>query len=128
MDNLVSIAAQFANYKKIAQVQPFGKGNINDTFLVTIDEPGSEKFILQRINTQVFRHPHLVMQNMCRLTQHVHNRLQKSPLDRRWETPQVLLNQRLEDYWEENRSFWRAISFIQGSQSFDTIRDQEDAQ
>jgi Phosphotransferase enzyme family len=128
MDNLVNIAAQFANHKKIAQVQPFGNGNINDTFLVTVDEPGTEKFILQRINTQVFRQPQLVMRNMCRFTQHVHDRLQKSPPDRRWETPQVLLNQERQDYWEEDGSFWRAISFIHGSQSFDTIQDQEHAQ
>lgn len=128
MDNLVNIAAQFANHKKIVQVQPFGNGNINDTFLVTVDEPGTEKFILQRINTQVFRHPQLVMRNMCRYTQHVHDRLQKSPLDRRWETPQVLLSQGLQSYWEENNSFWRAISFIHGSQSFDTMQDQKHAQ
>lgn len=128
MDNLVNIAAQFANHKKIAQVQPFGNGNINDTFLVTVDEPGSERFILQRINTQVFRHPQLVMRNICRLTQHVHDRLQKSPPDRRWETPHVLLTQELQDYWEGGGSFWRAISFIHGSQSFDTIQNQEHAQ
>jgi Ser/Thr protein kinase RdoA (MazF antagonist) len=130
--DLVNIANQFSPSGKTVSVQPFGNGNINDTFLVTVDEPvdepGTEKFILQRINTQVFRQPQLVMQNMCRFTQHVCDRLQKAPLDRRWETPKVLLTQALQDHWEENGSFWRAISFISHSQSFDTMQDQEHAQ
>jgi Ser/Thr protein kinase RdoA (MazF antagonist) len=128
MDKLRNIAGQFVDSQKVTQVQGFGNGNINDTFLVTVDDPGTEKFILQRINTQVFRQPQLVMQNMCRLTQHIDDRLQKTPLDRRWETPQVLLTHQAQDHWQADGEFWRAISFIHQSQAFDTLHDRTQAQ
>ena len=128
MENLVAVAGQFAQSGKPIDIQQFGNGNINDTFLVTVDYTGERHFILQRINTQVFRHPELVMQNMRTFTEHVQNRLQRTPLDRRWEIPRVLLTKDGQDYCTDGEgSFWRAISFIEGSQSFDTMQNTEQA-
>ncbi len=53
-------------------------------------------------------------------------RLQHIPpgAGRRWEVPSVLLTQDSRDFYlDSDGSFWRAISFIEGSQSFDTIKD-----
>ena len=53
-------------------------------------------------------------------------RLQRAPLSpgRRWEVVRVLLAEYGEDHWIDHEgSFWRAISFIDGSQSFDTIEE-----
>lgn len=130
MDNLVAIADQFATQAKVLDIQPFGNGNINDTFLVTQDSKEEQHFVLQRINTQVFRQPELVMQNMRTFTEHVRDRLQHTPLNpgRRWEVPRVLLTQDGQDHWiDSTGSFWRAISFIDASQSFDTIQGIEHA-
>lgn len=123
--NLTALANQFTIEGTVTNVQPFGNGNINDTFLVTTDSP-SQRFVLQRINTQVFPQPQLVMQNMRVLTEHVHNRLQLTPLDRRWEVPRVLLTKKGQDHCKDtDGSFWRAISFIESSQSFDRMGDAE---
>ncbi|MFN6461666.1 MAG: phosphotransferase enzyme family protein [Nostoc sp. DedVER02] len=128
-ENLVAIAEQFAQQGKVTDVKPFGSGNINDTFLVTLDSSKEQYFVLQRINTQVFRQPKLIMQNMRTFTDHVHKRLQHSPLNRRWEVPRVLLTKDAEDHFQDaDGCFWRAISFIEGSQSFDTMGDRLQAQ
>jgi Phosphotransferase enzyme family len=120
-----SIANQFTLQGIITDIQPFGNGNINDTFLVATESP-SQRFVLQRINTQVFPQPHLVMRNMRVLTEHVHNRLQITPLDRRWQVPRVLLTKNGQDHCiDTDGSFWRAISFIESSQSFDRMEDIE---
>ncbi|MBH8565018.1 aminoglycoside phosphotransferase family protein [Nostoc sp. CENA67] len=127
-DNLVAIANQFTLQGQVTAVQAFGSGNINDTFLVTLDASQLQHFVLQRINTQVFRQPQLIMQNMCIFTEHVHKRLQKTPFSRRWEVPRVLLTKDNQDHWRDAEgSFWRAISFIEGSQSFDTMSDRSHA-
>ncbi|WGV25226.1 phosphotransferase enzyme family protein [Halotia branconii] len=124
-ENLVAIAGQFTLQGQVTGVRAFGSGNINDTFLVTLAASGEKHFILQRINTQVFRQPQLVMQNMRILTEHVHQRLQCTPVNRRWEVPRVLLTKDAQDYCNDAEgSFWRAISFIKGSQSFDTLGDR----
>ncbi|WP_445632116.1 phosphotransferase enzyme family protein [Nostoc sp. DSM 114167] len=126
--NLLAIANQFAPLGKVTGVKAFGSGNINDTFLATLDSSKEQYFVLQRINTQVFRQPQLIMQNMRTLTEHVQKRLQDTPLNRRWEVPRVLLTKNAQDHWKDaDGSFWRAISFIPGSQSFDSMRDRSHA-
>ena len=128
MENLFVVANQFTPSTKLIDVQAFGNGNINDTFLVTLDSTLERHFILQRINTQVFRHPELVMQNMRTFTEHVQSRLRRTPLDRRWEVPRVLLTKDGQDYYTDGEgSFWRAIGFIEASQSFDTMQNIEQA-
>jgi Ser/Thr protein kinase RdoA (MazF antagonist) len=129
VESLVAIAQQFTLWGTLTDVQPFGSGNINDTFLVTLDTPGEKHFILQRINTQVFRQPQLIMQNLRIFTDHVRQRLQQTPLDRRWEVPRVLSTPEGQDYYiDEAGNFWRGISFIAGAQSFDTMQNLQQAQ
>ncbi|NJK51296.1 aminoglycoside phosphotransferase family protein [Candidatus Gracilibacteria bacterium] len=127
MNDLINIANQFKPQGNVIDIQEFGNGNINNTYLVTLDSQSEKHFILQRINTQVFRQPELVMQNMSLLTKHVRTRLQQFPLsNRRWEVPRVLLTREAKDYWvDADGSFWRAISFIEAAQSFDTIADNK---
>jgi hypothetical protein len=125
LDNLFAIAEQFKQQGKAIDIREFGNGNINKTFLVTLDSEGGKHFILQCINTQVFRQPELVIQNMRICTEHMSQRLQRVPIGagRRWEVPSVLLTQDSRDFYlDSDGSFWRAISFIEGSQSFDTIK------
>ena len=130
LDNLATIANQFCSQGKVIAIQEYGNGNINNTFLITLDTEEEKHFILQRLNTQVFRQPELVMQNISTVTEHIRHRLQHTPLsgERPWKMPRVLSTQDAQDYWiEPNGAFWRAISFIDASQSFDTIQDTKHA-
>jgi Ser/Thr protein kinase RdoA (MazF antagonist) len=130
LDNLVAAADQFKPQGKVVDIREHGNGNVNDTFLVTLDSEEDRHFILQRINTRVFGQPELVMLNMRTFTEHVRKRLQLAPpnADRRWEVVRVLSAPDAKDYWTDpDGSFWRAISFIGGSQSFDTIKNVEHA-
>jgi hypothetical protein len=127
-NHLIAIADQFTLQGQVKDIQGFGSGNINDTFLVTLDAAPEKHFVMQRINTQVFRQPQLIMQNMCIVTAHVRQRLQQNPLNRRWEIPRVLFTKDTQDHWEDkDGSFWRAISYIENSQSFDTMGDRTQA-
>jgi Ser/Thr protein kinase RdoA (MazF antagonist) len=124
LENLNNIASQFVAGGSVIQVTEFGNGNINDTFIVTLDHGG--KFVLQRINTHVFKRPHLIMQNMRAFTEHVHRRVQAE--GQAWESPHVIRANDGNDFFIDSQSgFWRAISFIPNSQSFDTIIDQNHA-
>lgn len=126
MSGLRAVAEQFKQQGKVIDIREFGNGNINDTFLVTLEDTGEKHFILQRINTWVFRRPQLLMRNMRICTEHVRSRLRNvSPgAGRRFEVPHVLLSQDGRDYWVDHEgSFWRALSFIECSRTFDAIRD-----
>jgi Phosphotransferase enzyme family len=126
LDRLTTIAQQFAASIPVTAVRAFGSGNINDTFLVTVADEVEPHFVLQRINTHVFLQPALVMQNMRIFTQHICDKLQSEVnlSERRWAVPRVLLTTTDQDHWiEPDDSYWRAISFIDGSESIDIIQD-----
>ncbi|MEA5513166.1 aminoglycoside phosphotransferase family protein [Nodularia sp. UHCC 0506] len=126
--NLIAIAEQFTSHGQVTSIQSLGNGNINDTFLVTLDSPKKKHFVLQRINTQVFQQPALVMQNMRILTDHVSQNLKLTPTNRRWEVPRVLLTQDDQNLWtDQNEGYWRAFSFVENAQSFDTLADSSHA-
>lgn len=126
MEDLVTIAQQFIFDGKVVDVQKFGKGNINHTFLVRLNNSGVDRFILQRVNTEIFTSPALVMRNVRIITDHILKHLDQSPLhaSRRWETPRIRFTREADDHWiGEDGSFWRAMSFID-AESFDTIQDE----
>jgi Ser/Thr protein kinase RdoA (MazF antagonist) len=126
MEDLFYIAEQFLPQGSIAGVTELGHGNINDTFLVTVDAGKDRHFILQRINTRVFPDPVLVMRNMRVVTRHIEMRRQHLPHadGRSFEVPLLLAAKDGRDYWRDARgAFWRALSFIRDCRSFDAIRD-----
>lgn len=111
-------------------MQEYGRGNVNDTCLVTLAGPGEPRFILQRLNTGVFHQPELVMGNLATVTEHVRGRLAREPLPpgRRFELPRVLPSRDGRDHLiDQQGSFWRALSFIDGAETFDIIKDENHA-
>lgn len=127
-DKLNKIANRFTASGQITGIQQYGSGNINSTFLVTLNlQP---PFILQCLNTAVFCQPELVMDNICVLSDYVNQRLKQFelPANRRWLIPQILLTDKKQHHYiAEDGSFWRAMSFIDNSQSFDTIQNSNHA-
>jgi Ser/Thr protein kinase RdoA (MazF antagonist) len=116
----------------IADIQPFGSGNINHTFLVSwqknLDSKGLDHFILQRINTNVFPQPVAVMQNLSLYLHHVGDRLAQHPPERRWDLPQILSTNSGEYYLlSENGEYWRSLSLIADSQSIQAISNLHEA-
>jgi hypothetical protein len=118
LEHLTFIAEQFNPGGNILNVREFGNGNINDTYIVTCDT--QEKFVLQRINTNVFKYPQLIMKNMRIFTEHVHRRVRTE--GQIWQTPRVISTRDEHIFFmDEENYFWRAISLINNAQSFDTI-------
>jgi hypothetical protein len=118
-------ARRFASTDRIVEIGQFGGGNVNDTFLVCAGSNRENRFILQRLNPRVFSGPELVMKNLRAFTGHVSKRLARNPIcGRRWETPRILLTADSSDHWiDPGGSFWRAMSFIENSKSFDSVLD-----
>jgi len=53
-------------------VEPLGVGNIHDSFLSRVQSRGTfDQFVHQRINTHVFPDPEKLMDNVCRVTEHL---------------------------------------------------------
>ena len=124
MERISAIAECFKPAGTIATIRELGDGIINDTYLVALTGTEIEHFVLQRINTNVFERPELVMQNMRAFVRHASDRLQATSVSRRWEVPDVLPTHTGADYWCDcDGSFWRAIGYIGEAETFNTVRD-----
>jgi thiamine kinase-like enzyme len=116
------IAHHFAGTQKVVEVRPLGRGNINDTFLVTLQNPTEAPFVLQRLNGQVFCQPHNVMYNIRIVTDYMRSHPPKLNGDRRWEIPHLLRTREGTDFYiDAEGCFWRAMSFIKNAETFDTL-------
>jgi len=126
LDQLLAVARQFTLQGEVLDLREYGSGNVNDTFLVTLASAGQPHFILQRLNLNVFHRPKLIMENLRTVSDHVRRRLALAPLGggRRFEVPRVLLTREGRDHViDSGGAFWRALSFIDAAETFDTIKD-----
>ena len=122
---LIAIAEAFHGGGCVRAVQPLGNGNVNDTFLVqAVDGPS----VLQRINTQVFHQPQLVMQNLQVLGAHIQRKLQSGaahPLleQRRWHLPQLVCTKEEGNTWHccPAGGVWRTITYVPDSTCVDVV-------
>ncbi|MBQ2378826.1 MAG: hypothetical protein II295_00360 [Akkermansia sp.] len=69
MFNLQKIASLFDIRADYVFGEPYGSGHINDTFRIEVEQAGIRvRYILQRVNSNVFRQPIGLMENVKRVT------------------------------------------------------------
>ena len=64
--------AAFASIGKVEYCEPYGNGHINDTFLTVCES--KKRYILQRINHQIFTKPAEIMENICSVTEFIRSK------------------------------------------------------
>ncbi|MDD6175406.1 MAG: aminoglycoside phosphotransferase family protein [Firmicutes bacterium] len=114
---------------RVEECRPFGDGHINDTFAVRCrDESGAEtRYVLQRINHEIFKDPVQVMDNVVYITEFLRGRLLAAGEDPDRGTISYL---RMPGggycYRDSIGSYWRSYRFIENAVSFDTVQCPED--
>lgn len=63
-----AVAESFCLKGEVTDIRPYGEGHINQTFLVTT---AGKRYILQKMNTNVFPDPDSLMRNICYVTEHL---------------------------------------------------------
>jgi hypothetical protein len=119
---------------RLVSLQPFGNGNINDTFLAIYRNTFTEtQVILQRVNRNVFPHPEIIMDNMHEVTKHCHEKLEADAAagrdDRVWQMPRIIKTKdQGEDYATDDKGeVWRVITRIMSAHAFDIAQGPEHA-
>jgi Ser/Thr protein kinase RdoA (MazF antagonist) len=116
-----TMAAAFNLGGTVVDVVPFGRGLINDTYLVTTDKG---RAVLQRVNRRAFPRPELVMQNLRRLSDHIGARNGAAQL----RLPRIVPARDGSDFaLDEHDGFWRTLSYIENTDAFETIASHAQA-
>ena len=123
--NLVLLAAEnfISHDEKISGVEEYGQGIIHDTYLVTYNN-GASRFILQRINTQVFQNPAAIMHNLSLVSEHIQEQIKVSGkgLDVNWQALHGIPTRDGREYFiDADGAFWRALSFIKEATPLEQI-------
>lgn len=105
----------------------YGNGHINDTYLLDFKD-GEEihRYILQRINTNIFKKPEEVMENIDAVTSFLREQIEARGGDVNRETLNII---KTVDgglgYVDSEGSYWRAYLFIHNSMSIEIIENPE---
>jgi Ser/Thr protein kinase RdoA (MazF antagonist) len=116
---------QFLNAGQNFELHSYGKGLINDTFLVRVVTAQPWRFILQRLNAAVFAQPEQVMHNLLTLSDHL-QRKNSATVALQIPEPLETADGRL-FYRDEHGDVWRALEFIANSITLDGIGTAEEA-
>lgn len=109
------IVKQFFPEAEVETIEPFGKGHINTTY--KLDLKGREKsYILQRINTQVFKNPRGIADTHQRLQESIFNGAH--PIQIAELIPTAGGD---ELFVDEQDEVWRMTSFIEGSYTQEVV-------
>lgn len=102
---------------------PLSAGHINNTFLVDCGE-GSPKYILQRVNTEVFPDPRRLMSNVKGVSLHIAGKvIQAGGNPRRMARTVVETKDKDDCYIDPDGGFWRAFLEIENVFSSDYSND-----
>ncbi len=115
---LSSIVSAFGLEINKIKIAPFGSGLINETFLINSDK----NYILQKINTTIFKNPEIIAQNISACFDF----LSKKHPDYIFINPLLTLNK--EHYaYGKNQSTWRLLPFITNSFTVDQTESNQQA-
>lgn len=100
----------------------YGNGHINTTYLVK----STPRYILQRINTDIFRHPDEVMENIVAVTGHLRAKILASGGDPNRETLTPIPTIDGNNYYQApDGSCFRLYRFIENAVSYDAAETPE---
>lgn len=118
---LENIVQRFVPNKEILILKPYGNGHINSTYKVSFVNCEKE-YILQKINTEVFKSPDILIQNHLKL-QNLFNH-SKNEIQIPYLIPTIEKEYLVRD---EDNDVWRMMNFIQDSYSIDVVKQNDQA-
>lgn len=120
--------SQFLIEGKPKHYERYGKGHINDTYVVVVEENLKDiRYILQRMNHNIFKEPAKLMHNITNVTSFLKNEVKKQKGDELREVMTVIYTKNGEAFYTDGEgSFWRMYLFIEDASCYDQVSKPED--
>ncbi len=102
----------------LREITPISTGLINDTYLIDL-KVANDKYILQKINKNVFPEPEKVMENLMKITSHL-----RINADKRYKLLTVINTKDQSSFFiDDQYDYWRLYQFIDHTRTIDQISD-----
>lgn len=113
-EQVLAVCDRFAFGGAVTDLKVCGNGHINSTYIVTIES--GKRYILQILNTAIFKDPTGVMNNIVAVTDHIRKGLAEAGEDTERGTMRVVLTKEgANGYTDDEGRFWRAYDFVEGT-------------
>ncbi len=104
------------------EISRLGKGLINDTFRLRIVEPDLSDYVVQRINSDVFKDVDKMQHNIDRVTAHIRDKMFDRGIPGGADRVLTFVKARSgKSYYEVNGEYWRISKYIDRSKSRDDV-------
>ena len=107
-----------ADVLEAAAVERYGGGHINETYLVIAP---TAKYILQKLNTDVFKKPEDVMENLEKISRFMHDRVAARGGDVDRELINIIPTKDGSSFVRNTDGFWRLTKFIGNTVTYEVI-------
>lgn len=123
-DIIIDRASKFRLASAPVSYRECTDGHINGTYFIYTE--GSERYVLQRINTSVFKDPEGLMRNVIGVTGHIRRKLEAEGGDIKRGTLNFMLTDEGKTYYTApDGSCWRAYEYVGGVESFQSASSPE---
>lgn len=122
--DIARIAEAFQIWGSLLKAEPYGTGHINDTYAARFDQGGtSVRYIIQRINRNVFKEIPRMMDNIERVTRHLREKLLAEGIAGISRRTMTLIPTRDEKSYcrDQEGNYWRSYIFIERASTYDTL-------
>lgn len=128
LHNFQDIVKCFQYNGTFIKAEPYGFGHINNTYVVYIKKNNGAlvRYILQRINTGIFKTPKQLMENIENVTNHIKKKVMEEGGDPDRESLNLVRTTEDKSYYKsETGDYWRSYLFIEGAQTYQLVENPE---
>ena len=128
--NIAEIGARFAINGTFVEGEEVQSGHINTTYLASYENNEGEisRYILQRINENVFPQPLVVMKNIERVTNHINRKVFRKKRDFGGQTLNLYPGRDGKNcVFGPEGGVWRCYNFIEGCCTYDVVENTRQA-
>lgn len=124
-----AILSNFRIKGSASEIQPYGSGHINGTFLIRNSEESAPDYLLQRINNYVFKDVPGLMHNAAVVTEHLRKKLEQIPgADAEREVLTIIPAKDGGYYYQDKAgNYWRMYLYLKGTNSYDILETEQQA-
>ena len=122
MNNQIDLNKILKQFNIETNIENYGNGHINDTYLTQ-----TKNYILQRINTNIFKNPAELMDNIENVTEFLRKKIAENRGDPDRETLSVIKTESGKNYYKyDDDNYFRVYKYIQDTYTIESIKDPHD--
>jgi Ser/Thr protein kinase RdoA (MazF antagonist) len=122
------VARQFKVGGDFVGATPHGSGHINDSYCVIFNQAGVHlRYMLQRINHNVFKNPVALMENIQRVTSHLAAQTAGEPDCSRRALTLIPAHDGRVWHQDDDGNYWRVYGFIEKARTYDAVESTAQA-